>query len=79
MAKAGTPWKNALFLDPIIRSHREFAFDLEGDEVRLLWHVPISDAELEYKRTHGADALIDRMSEVKLPWVFDEADRPPLV
>jgi hypothetical protein len=41
--------------------------------------VSYTDAELEYKRTHGADALIDRMSEVKLPWVFDEADRPPLV
>ena len=45
----------------------------------LLWHVPISDAEIEYKKRHGMDALLDRMDAVKLPWIFDESNRPPLV
>lgn len=78
-AVEGTPWTNAFFLPPLVRSHREFVFEAEGDRVSFLWHVPISDAEREFKREHGADALIDRMDAVNLPWVFDEANRPPLV
>jgi Suppressor of fused protein (SUFU) len=78
-AVEGAPWKNALFLSPILRPHREVTFDVEGDEVSLLWHVPLSDAERAYHQEHGVDALLDRMQEVELPWVFDEADRPPLV
>ncbi|MCI0462792.1 MAG: suppressor of fused domain protein [Gemmataceae bacterium] len=78
-AVEGTPWKNALFVEPIIGSHREFTFEVEGDPVSLLWHIPISDAEREFKRANGTDALLDRMTEVELPWVFDEANRPSLV
>ena len=33
-AVAGTPWKNAFFLLPLIRSHREFVFEVEGDRCR---------------------------------------------
>lgn len=32
-----------------------------------------------YKQDHGADALIDRMEAVELPWVFDENNRPSLL
>lgn len=78
-AVAGTPWKNAFFLAPLIRSHGEFTCEVDGDEVSLLWHIPISDEERAYKQEHGADALIDRMEAVDLPWVFDEKNRPPLV
>ena len=78
-AVKGTPWKNALFLPPLLRPHREFAMDVDGDEVSFLWHVPISEAERKYRKRHGVDRLLDRMQEVDLPWVFDEADRPPLV
>jgi Suppressor of fused protein (SUFU) len=78
-AVAGTPWNNAFFLLPLIRSHREFVFEVEGDPVSFLWHVPISDEERAYKQQHGADALIDRMDAVGLPWVFDENNRPSLV
>lgn len=77
-AVAGTPWKNALFLLPLIKSHREFEFEVEGDRVAFLWHIPISDEERAYKQEHGADALIDRMETVDLPWVFDENNRPSL-
>jgi hypothetical protein len=75
----GTPWKNGFFLLPLLRSHREFAFEVEGDKASLLWHIPISDAERDYKKAHGSDALIERMEAVKLPWIFDERNRPPLV
>lgn len=78
-AVAGTPWKNAFFLLPIIRSHREFEFEVEEDKVAFLWHIPISDEERAYKQEHGADALIDLMEAVDLPWVFDENNRPLLV
>jgi hypothetical protein len=75
----GTPWKNALFLLPIIQPHRDFVFEAEGDPVSLLWHVPISDEERAFKQEQGADALLDRMDIVKLPWVFDETNRPSLL
>ena len=78
-AVKGTPWKNAFFLAPLLSPHREFAVEIEGDEVAFLLHVPISDAERAYRKTHGVVGLIDRMQEVELPWVFDEANRPPLV
>jgi hypothetical protein len=78
-AVAGTPWKNAFFLEPIVRPHREFTFEVEGDKVSFLWHIPISDEERAYKQEHGANALIDRMEAVGLPWVFDEVNRPDLV
>jgi hypothetical protein len=78
-AVAGTAWKNAFFLLPLVRSHREFVFEIEGDQVSFLWHIPISDAERAFKQERGADALIDRMDAVGLPWVFDESNRPSLV
>jgi hypothetical protein len=78
-AVEGTPWKNAFFLLPLIRPHREFEFDVEGDAASFLWHIPISDEERAYKQEHGADALIDRLEAAELPWVFDEENRPSLV
>ncbi len=78
-AVAGTPWKNAFFLLPIITPHREFMFEVEGDKVSFLWHVPISDEERGFKQEHGTNALIDRMEAVDLPWVFDEMNRPAMV
>ena len=78
-AVPGTPWKNALFLLPLIKSHKDFVFEVEGDMVSFLWHIPISDEERAFKQEYGADALIDLMEAVDLPWVFDEKNRPALV
>lgn len=78
-AVPGTPWTNAFFLDPIIRQHRDFRCTVEGDEVSFLWHIPISDAEREYKINHGSNGLIDLMGMNQLPWIFDENNRPPLL
>jgi hypothetical protein len=62
-----------------MRNHQEFEMTVEGDPVSLLWHIPISEKEREFKVQHGMNALLDRLEAVKLPWVFDEANRPPLV
>lgn len=78
-AVEGTPWTSAFFLEPLLRPHREFEMTVDGDPVTLLWHIPISEAEREFKVRHGADALIDRLQEVELPWIFDEANRPSLL
>jgi hypothetical protein len=75
----GSPWKNSLFLTPMLASHRSFQARVGGGPMTLLWHVPVSDAELNYKKRNGSDALIARMDAVKLPWIFDETNRPPLV
>ncbi|HTW68884.1 MAG TPA: suppressor of fused domain protein [Acetobacteraceae bacterium] len=74
-----TDLKIALFLPPVITPHREFSMKLDGDPMTLLWHVPITTAELKFKQAKGIDALVNRMEAVELPWVFDEADRPDLV
>jgi hypothetical protein len=78
-AAEGTPWKNAFFLLPLPNPHREFSFEIDGDQVSFLWHIPISDQEHAFKQAHGADALLDRMGQVRLPWVFEEANRPSMV
>ena len=78
-AVEGTPWKHAFFLEPLINSHRELEFEVEGDKASFLWHIPISDEERAYKQTHGPNALIDRMEAVNFPWIFDEQNRPLLV
>lgn len=78
-AVEGTPWSNAFFLYPLIRSHDDFRMTVDGDPVNLLWHIPISPEERQFKISQGPDALLDRLDEVGLPWIFDESNRPPLV
>ena len=78
-AVEGTPWKNAFFLEPFFDPHQEFRLDLDGEEMGLLWHIPISDEERAFKQEHGSDTLLDRMDKVKLPWLFEESNRPSLV
>ncbi len=75
---AGTAWPNAIFLPPQIRSHSDFEITVDGDPLKLLWHLPLSDSELAYKQAHGVSALLEGMSTAKLPWIFDEATRPVL-
>ena len=73
-------WPNALFLPSLVQPHAEFELDLGGGEpMQLLWHVPLSQAELDYKTANGVNALLKRMGEVKLPWIFDENNRPALI
>jgi hypothetical protein len=68
-----------MFLLPLWKTHREFTVPIEGEDASFLWHIPISDAEWEYRKEHGVDGLIDRMQEVELPRIFDESERQPMV
>lgn len=74
-----SPLNNAFFLAPLLTAHKHFRMEIRDMPVRLLWHVPISDDELAFKKQHGANALIGRMQAAELPWIFDEAERPPLL
>lgn len=78
-AVEGSPWKNALFLEPLLRPHREFTAEVDGDPMSLLWYVPVSDAEREFILGHGTNEFLDRMRVADLPWVFDEETREPVV
>jgi hypothetical protein len=78
-AVEGTPWKNALFLQPLLRSHQELTWKVEGETAAFLWHIPVSDEERQFILDEGVDAFIDIMDEAELSFVFDEEEREVLV
>jgi hypothetical protein len=78
-AKSDSVWKHAFFLEPIWTPHQGSFATIGGDEVSFLWHIPITGAELAFKKEHGANAFLDRMQEASLPWLFEETNRPALV
>jgi len=49
----------------------------EGEPVRLLWMVPITDSELEFLRREGPDALRERLDARGVGWIH--RDRAPVV
>jgi hypothetical protein len=63
-----------LFLYTIVRSDQEMCRDLfvGGDPVHLLWFVPITRAELEFKRERGLGELLDMFDAWNHPVVLDE-------
>jgi hypothetical protein len=76
---SGSAWPHTVFLPPPVKTHSDFEITVDGDPMRLLWHVPLSDTEFDYQREHGISSLLRGMSGAGLPWVFDEATRPVLV
>jgi len=74
-------WAGALTMPPIVDDHAEFELKLPGggEPMKLMWLVPLTQAEVDYKVRHGVEALIGRMEDVNLPWIFDPANRPGLV
>jgi hypothetical protein len=40
-----------------------------GDQVNLLWMVPLTDRELEYAVTNGSPALIAKLEEAGVGWI----------
>lgn len=78
-APSNSPLKHSFFLDPIWEAHQQPFANIGGQPVSFLWRIPISTAELAFKKERGADALLDRMAEAKLPWIFEETNRPPLL
>jgi hypothetical protein len=72
-------WPASLFLPSLVKEHAGFKLMLDDDELRLLWHVPLRQEELDFKLRNGVNALLKRMQEVQLPWIFDANNRPSLV
>ena len=72
-------WPGSLFLHPLVTEHAEWKLPLHGEEMQLLWHVPLRQAELDFKLKNGVDALLERMQEIQLPWIFDPLNGPLLV
>jgi hypothetical protein len=64
---------NFFFFQPCMEAEDFDQLVIEGDEVSILWMVPITDAELAYKRAHGANALLDLFAEHELSQVIDES------
>lgn len=56
-----------LIIYSIIEEHRNLPLMIENDEVQLYWLVPITDSELEFKKSHGIDALLELFDKVKHP------------
>lgn len=74
-----SPWNNALFLPSPLSDHAEFEWELDSEPCSFLWHVPISDDELNFKRERDIDALLDLMDQTNLPWIFDEQERKSML
>ncbi|HVX91561.1 MAG TPA: suppressor of fused domain protein [Candidatus Paceibacterota bacterium] len=74
---SGSALQHFLILPPLVRTHRdmESEVNVEGDSVALWWVVPITDAEREFKRSNGLDALLDLFDSTGLPMVVDPARR----
>jgi Suppressor of fused protein (SUFU) len=64
---------NYLFIEPCMESKDFDRLVIDGDEVSILWMVPITDAELSYKLDHGANALLKLFAEHDLSQVIDES------
>jgi hypothetical protein len=62
-----------LILPSSVKTHcdMESEVSVDDDPVALWWVVPITDAEREYKRSSGLDALLDRFDASGLPTVVD--------
>ena len=69
----------SLFIPSLVTAHADFKLHLNGDETRLLWHIPLRPEEIAYKLKYGVDALLARMKSAKLPWIFEAFDRPPVL
>ena len=48
-----------------------------GNDIRILWLIPITKAELEYKKQHGLDALEEAFERANFNYL--EAGRPSVV
>jgi hypothetical protein len=45
---------------------------LEDEPVEILWLVPLTTAELVFKRDHGTEKLLDLFDQVQHPFILDE-------
>lgn len=71
----GSQLTTSLFLPPLLDPD---SFELDGEQVNLLWLQPITDAECQLKLARGSDALLDLMEQHQLSPVLD-LKRPSMV
>ena len=63
---------NFFFVPPYFEGAEFDTLKVGGDDVDILWMIPITDAELEYKLEHGSEALEELFDEHELSPVIDE-------
>ena len=68
---AGTLVTAALLLAPRIEPPEFDELVIDGTPCRFLWVFPITEAEVQFKLEHGADALLELMSNQKVSHVLD--------
>lgn len=60
-----------LIIYSIVREDRDFSIVVEGDVMKLLWCVPITVAELEFKKANDIKQLLGVFDKVKHPKILD--------
>lgn len=76
---AESRWPHGFFLQPFLLEHRDCQITVEGDDVSLLWYIPISEDELSFQREEGLNTFLALLDESELPWIFDETSRISMV
>lgn len=71
------PLDSLLFIPTVVHPDQSLGERLawEGEPVNLLWCVPITTAECEYKLQHGTDAMFALFDRVNHPFVFSGVRR----
>ena len=60
-----------LVIYSILSKHRTLSFTIDGDTVQMFWCVPISVAELAFKKEYGIDALLRLFDSKAHPLVLN--------
>lgn len=60
-----------LIIFSIVREDREFSLMQENESMKLLWCVPISSDELQFKKSNGIERLLAVFDKVKHPKILD--------
>lgn len=60
-----------LLIYSLLETHRQLTLFIRGDNVQLLWCIPITSAELDYKKEHGIDAFLDILDDANHPIALD--------
>ena len=63
---------SAFFLPPYFEEEDFDTLEVLGDKIDILWMIPITDSELQYKLDYGGQALEELLSQKELNPVVDE-------
>jgi|GraSoi_2013_40cm_1033754.scaffolds.fasta_scaffold02500_5 hypothetical protein len=71
----GRPWWGGSLCDhgliclPYLDGPRLESLELPGQRVRFLWLIPVTPAEVQYKRIHGLEALETKLEQANVSYV----------